>query len=254
VDLDLVLVEVSNAELALIRAQNDLKQAFAGLNNAMGVEGPGHYELEQLSVAVSEEPDPKSLLEAGLKDRPELLGNRDRVVASEELLKAAKALNFGSVTAIGTIGVTKYWDVHDNGLHDNEVAPLWGGGATAKFPIFTGFRIQNQVKEAGHRRGETEQELENLANEVVLQIVRAYLALVTNAGQIALELDRVAFAKEALTLAEERYRLGLNPIIEVIRATAVLFEAESRLTEARYIYKTSEAVVAYATGQDYQRY
>ena len=254
VDLDLVLVEVSNAELALIRAQNDLKQAFAGLNNAMGVEGPGHYELEKLSVAVSEEPDPKSLLEAGLKDRPELLGNRDRVVASEELLKAAKALNFGSVTAIGTIGVTKYWDVHDNGLHDNEVAPLWGGGATAKFPIFTGFRIQNQVKEAGHRRGETEQEFENLANEVVLQIVRAYLALVTNAGQIALELDRVAFAKEALTLAEERYRLGLNPIIEVIRATAVLFEAESRLTEARYIYKTSEAVVAYATGQDYQHY
>ncbi|MER3425534.1 MAG: hypothetical protein C4293_22135, partial [Nitrospiraceae bacterium] len=30
--------------------------------------------------------------------------------------------------------------------------------------------------------------------------------------------------------------------------------AESRLAQAQYIYKTSEAAVAYASGQDYQRY
>lgn len=123
-----------------------------------------------------------------------------------------------------------------------------------KFPIFTGFRIQNQIKEAGHHKEETEQELQNLANEVVLQIVRAYLTQTTNAEQIALERERVAFAKEALVLAQERYRLGLSPIIEIVRATTALFESESRLAEALYIYKTSEAVIAYATGQDYKRF
>ena len=40
VDLDLMLVEVSTAELSLIKAQNDLKQSFAVLNNAMGIKGP----------------------------------------------------------------------------------------------------------------------------------------------------------------------------------------------------------------------
>lgn len=123
-----------------------------------------------------------------------------------------------------------------------------------KFPLFTGFRIQNQIKEANHRKGETEEELQNLANDIVLQIVRAYLTRTTNAEQITLEQERVAFAKEALVLAQERYRLGLNPIVEVVRATAALFESESRLAEARYIYKTSESVVAYATGQDYKRF
>jgi outer membrane protein len=123
-----------------------------------------------------------------------------------------------------------------------------------KFPIFTGFRIQNQVKEASHRKGETEEEVQSLANEIVLQIVRAYLTRTTNAEQIALEQERVAFSKEALLLAQERYRLGLSPIVEVVRATAVLFESESRLAEARYIYKTSESVVAYATGQEYKRF
>lgn len=254
VDLDLILVEVSNAELALIKAQNDLRQAFAALNNAMGIEGPDQYTLEKIPIDVAAPPDPEGLVDTGLKDRPELMGGRDRLVASEELRKAMRALNFGSVSAIGTIGLSKYWDVHDGGIHDDQVAPLWGAGATAKFPLFTGFRIRNQITESDHHTREAEQELQNIANEVILQIARAYLTLTANAEQIALERERVTFAREALTLAQERYRLALSPIVEVIRATTLLFEAESHLAEARYIYKTSEAAVAYATGQDYKRY
>src|SRR5262245_31190753 len=254
VDLDLILVEVSNAELSLIKAQNDLKQSFAALNNAMGIDGPDRYELEQIPIQVTPSPEVETLVTTGLNDRPELLGNRDRLVASDEVLKAVKALNFGSLTAVGSLGITKYGTVHDNGIRSDVVAHFWGAGATMKFPLFTGFRIQNQIKEANHRKGETEEELQNLANEIVLQIVRAYLTRTTNAEQITLEQERVAFAKEALVLAQERYRLGLNPIVEVVRATAALFESESRLAEARYIYKTSESVVAYATGQEYKRY
>ena len=254
VDLDLVLVEVSNAELSLIKARNDLRQGFAALNNAMGIQGPDRYELEQIPIRVIPSPPVETLVATGLSDRPELLGNRDRLLAREELLKAVKALNFGSLSVVGSIGITKYGDVHDAGIPSDGVAPFWGFGATMKFPIFTGFRIQNQIKEAGHHKEETEEELQNLANEIVLQIVRAYLTRTTNAEQIVLEQERVSFAKEALMLSQERYRLGLSPIVEVVRATAALFESESRLAEARYIYKTSEAVVSYATGQEYKRY
>ncbi len=254
VDLDLMLVEVSNAELSLIKAKNEIKQSFAALNNAMGIEGPDQYELEQIPIRVTPSQAVDTLVATGLSDRPELLGNRDRLVATEELLKAVKALNFGSLSAVGSIGMTKYGDVHDSGIPSDGVAPFWGYGATMKFPLFTGFRIQSQIKEASYRKGETEEELQSLANEIVLQIVRAYLTKTTNAEQIALEQERVTFSKEALLLSQERYRLGLSPIVEVIRATAVLFESESRLAEARYIYKTSESVVAYATGQEYKRF
>lgn len=254
VDLDLMLVEVSSAELSLIKAQNDLKQSFAALNNAMGIEGPDRYQLEQIPIQVAPSQMVETLVAAGLRDRPELLGNRDRLVASEELLQAIKSLNFGSLSAVGSIGITQYGEVHDGGIPSDGMAPFWGFGATMKFPLFTGFRIQNQIKEAGHRKGETEEELQALANEIVLQIIRAYLTRTTNAEQIALEQERVTFSKEALLLAQTRYRLGLSPIVEIVRATAVLFESESRLAEARYIYKTSESVVAYATGQEYKRF
>jgi outer membrane protein len=255
VDLDLIRVETSNAELALIRAQNDFKSNVAALNNAMGVQGPEAYDLQAVEFSVSSSlPDIDTLVTDGLQNRPELLGGRDKIEASDELLKAVKALNFGSVSAVGSLGVTKYWDAHDSGIRDNEVAPFWGLGATARLPLFTGFKIRNQISEASHLRGEAEYDLQDVANEVVLQIIRAYLTQTTNAEQIALEQQRVEYAKEALALAQERYRIGLSPIIDVIRATAVAFEAESGLAEAQYIYKTSEAVVAYATGQDYKRY
>jgi len=254
VDLDLMLVQVSNAELSLIKAQNDFKESIAALNNAMGIEGPDRYELEQIPIQVTSSQAVETLVATGLSDRPELLGNRDRLVASEELLKAVKALNFGSLSAVGSVGATKYGTVHDSGIPSDGVATLWGGGATMKFPLFTGFRIQNQIKEASHRKGETEEELQNLANEIVLQIVRAYLTRTTNADQITLEQERVALSREALLLAQGRYRLGLSPIIEVVQATALLFDSESRLAESRYIYKISESVVAYATGQEYKRF
>ncbi|HET6674519.1 MAG TPA: TolC family protein [Nitrospiraceae bacterium] len=254
VDLDLILVEVSGAELALIKARNDLAQAFAALNNAMGIEVPERYELEPLSIHVAPSPDVESLIQTGLNHRPELLGARDRIVVGDELLQAAKALNFGSLSAVGTIGVTKYWDAYDGGVHDDEIAPLWGVGATLKVPIFTGFRIQSQTKEADYRKGESVEELQNLANQVVLQIVRARLTKITNAEQIRLEEDRVAYAREALMLSEQRYRLGLSPILDIVRSTTALFEAESRLAEAQIIYKISEVAVVYAIGQGYQQF
>ncbi|MGH7182341.1 MAG: TolC family protein, partial [Nitrospiraceae bacterium] len=133
VDLDLMLVEVSNAELSLIKAQNDFKQSIAALNNAMGIEGPDRYELEQIPIHVTSSQAVETLVATGLSDRPELLGNRDRLVASEELLKAVKALNFGSLSAVGSVGATKYGTVHDSGIPSDGVATLWGGGATMKF-------------------------------------------------------------------------------------------------------------------------
>jgi len=254
VDLDLINVEVSNAQLALIRAQNEVKKQAAALNNAMGIPGPDHYRLERIPVDVARSPDLDVLMHDGLKNRPELLGSHHKIQASEELIQAAKALNFGSLSAVGSLGATKYWDVHDNGLRNDEGAPFWGAGATLRVPLFTGFKIQSQATEARHIKGEAEQEKETLANEVILQIIRAYLTQVTNADQVALEQERVRYANEALVLAQERYKIGLSPIVDVVRATAALFEAESTLAEAGYLYKIAQAVVGYATGQDYQRY
>lgn len=253
-DYDLALIQVSDTELAQIKARNDLSQCFTALNNAMGVEGAAGYMLERVPIEVVVPPPAEVLIQDGLKNRPELLGGQDRLQASQELLNAVKALNFGSVSAVGIAAVTQFYKAHDVGVKDNETFPFWGFGATLRVPLFTGFMITNQIDEAKHRKGEVEQELQLIGNEVVLQAIRAYLSQVTAAEQIRLESERVGIAQDALKLAQERYRLGLASILDLTTATAALFEAKSLLAEAQYVYKSSEAVVAYAAGKDYQRY
>jgi len=254
VDLDLLQVEVSNAEFALLGQKNDVKQQFGALNNAMGLSVAQEYQLEPMTAVVQKLPAVDTLLSQGLEARPELLGARDKSQASAELLKAVKALNYGSLSAVGVIGATRYFDVHETGIHDDELAPMWGGGATIRFPLFTGFKLQNQIAEALHQQGETEQDLQQTVNEVTFQVFRAYFAQVSNGEQIPVEQERVNVAREALSLAQERYKMGLTSIVEVIQSTTLLFQAESRLAELQYVYRLGDAALGYAIGQTYQRY
>ncbi|HEU4686472.1 MAG TPA: TolC family protein [Nitrospira sp.] len=254
IDVDLLQVEVSNAEYAVLGRQNDVKQQFAALNNAMGLSGAQDYQLESFEAVVRRLAPLESMLPQGLEARPELRGARDKVQISEEYVKAVKALHFGSLSGVGVIGVSKFFDVHENGLHDGEVLPIWGAGATMRFPLFSGFKVQNQVVEAMHHKGEDEQDLQQAMNEVAVQIIRAYLNQVSNGEQIPVEQERVSVAREALSLAQERYKHGLASIVEVVQSTTLVFQAESRLAELQYVYKLGEAALGYAVGETYQRY
>src|SRR5436309_15319086 len=70
-DLDLVQVELTNAESALVKTKNDLKASFADLNRAIGITGPEDYVLEDVPIEVR----PQRPLEALITDslsHPEL--------------------------------------------------------------------------------------------------------------------------------------------------------------------------------------
>ena len=257
-DLDFASVEFSRAEVVLIKAQNNLALAFAVLNTAMGLQGPGTYVLDQVLPAVTSSTGPESLVQEALNRRPELLGSKDRIQAAEEALKAAKALRFGSITAIGTLGYT-WWSREEQpsgGAVSNPGAQLgwYGLGGTSAFPLYTGGRIEGQIDEADARKGEIQATSRSIANEIVLQVAQAYLSRLTAEQQIKVAEERVAHAREALTLARERYKASLGSILDVMTATTDLLSAEVGLTEAQYDYRASEAALAYATGAEYARY
>jgi outer membrane protein len=254
-DLDFASVEVNRAEAALIRSRNDLKTAFADLDYAMGQQGLHAYALESIPLDMTSLPPMERLIEEALLKRPELLGSTDRVRATEEALKAARALNYGSVTAIGTTGYT--WWGHEERPSGREVGNpgakqgWWGAGGTSSFPIYTGGRIQGQIEEAEARKGEMEANARTIANDVILQVIRASLSHTTAAEQITVDKERVNQAREALTLARERYKNNLGSILDVTTAMMNVLQAEVGLAESQYNYRLSHAAVAYATGTAY---
>jgi outer membrane protein TolC len=257
-DLDFASVEANRAEVVLIKAQNNLALAFAALNAAMGLQGSGNYQLEPVTLSVLPSANPDSLVQDALNQRPELLGSKDRVQAAEEALQAAKALRFGSITSIGTLAYS-WWgrEEQPNGTSvSNPGAKLgwYGAGVTSAVPLYTGGRIDGQIEEADARKGETQATTRSIANDIVLQVVRAYLSRLTAEQQIKVSEEKVAYAREALTLARERYKASLGSILDVTTATTDLLSAEVGLADAQYDYRASEAALAYATGAEYARY
>lgn len=258
-DLEFASVEAAKAELDFIKAQNDLQAAFAALNQAMGRQEPVQYVLEEVRPSLSSAPPLDPLFKEALDRRPELLGSKDRVQAAEEALKAAHALNYGSISAIGAAGYA-WWArqevVNAKGNPNNPGAQLgwWGAGFSSTTPLFTGFRIEAEIEQAEANKGVAKATTKVIANDVVLEVAKAYLNRLTAEQQITVAQDRAAHAREALTLARERYKAGLASILDVTTAAADLLTAETGLAEAQYGYLAGNSALAYATGSEYGRY
>jgi outer membrane protein len=254
-DLDLISVELKNAEVQLVQAKNELRAAFASLNNAMGVRGPEDYTLENVPASAILSDTLETLIQRAMEERPELLSTTDRIKQADEKLSSAQALNLPTISALGMYGVIHFSDAPTNqygGAHPGQTNLWWGAGATVSVPIFTGFLIENRTAEARQQKYKVEQKKIDLSNRIALEVTDAYVTLQTATQQIKVEEKEVESARSALTLAKERYRLGLASIVDVTTATTALLLAEVRLSEARYVVQAGTAAVAYATGQAYQ--
>jgi outer membrane protein len=256
-DFDLISVELKNAEVQLVQAKNELRAAFARLNNAMGVRGPEDYTLEDIPVSAILSGTLETLIQRALEERPELLSTANRIRQADEKLSSAQALNLPTISTLGMYGVIHFSDAPTNqygGAHPGQTNLWWGAGATVSVPLFTGFLIENRTAEARQQKYKAEQKKIDLSNRIALEVTDAYVTLQTAQQQIKVEEKEVESARSALTLAKERYRLGLASIVDVTMATTALLLAEVRLSEAQYAVQATTAAVSYATGQAFQNY
>jgi len=256
-DFNLISVELRNGEVQLLQAKNELSAAFAELNNAMGVRGSEDYTLEELPAISAMSDTLETLISYSLGDRPELLSSDDRIKQADERLNSAQASNFPSISAQGMSGVIHFSDAPVNqygGAHSGQTNLWWGVGGMVSVPIFTGFLIENSVAETRQQKYKIEQKKRDLSNRIALEVMDAYLALQAARQQILVEEKDVASARSALTLASERYRLGLASIVDITQATTALFMAEFRLSDTRYGLQSAMVALAYATGQAYQNF
>ncbi len=249
-DMDLVQVELSKAEVDLIRAKNDLTAGYAVLNNAMGVSEPQAYTLENPPGGNSVIQPLDRLLATGMEKRPELLALREQVHAAEQRINAADSENFPTLSAVGSAGDTE----HLAGRPNLREGGWWGAGVVLSVPLFTGFLIENQVREATEQEQEAQAAQHYAEQAIQLEINNAFLAEQTLTQQIKAIEALVKQTQEALQLARQRYQLGLSSIVEVTQGEVAVTTAETRLAETQYDDKAAEATLAYAVGEGIQSF
>ena len=248
-DLALVQVELTNAESTLVKARNDLKASFADLNRAMGVSGAEDYVLEDIAIAVRAVRSLESLITDSLS-HPELLRAKEFAASAGARVRATKKQYLPTVSAVASAGDYEVFDTSRN----QRTGGWWTAAGMVSVPLFTGFLIENQVREANAQQVAAESGSLNIEQALTQQVTNAYLDTVTFAQQIKLTEEQVKTAQEALQLARQRYKLGLGSIVEVTQSEVALTGAQTRLAEAQYDYKIAEVTLAYAAGRAMDTY
>lgn len=242
-DYSLARVELVNAQSLLVRSRNALTSSFADLNRAMGVAGASDYVLEDISVDVQEQGNLPTLIAETL-DHPEIRRAKEQAASAEAKLRAMKRQRLPTISGIASGGSYDTFDPNRNVT----TGGWWAAGAVISMPLFTGFAIENQIREAGAQQAAAQAVSLNIEQALTQQVTNAYLDTVTFAQQITLSQDQVQTAQEALQLARQRYKLGLGTVIEVTQAEVAVTTAQTRLAEAQYDYKIADVTLAYSTG------
>jgi outer membrane protein len=240
-DMDLAQINLSQAELELVEARNALQTAYAGLNHAMGLRGAARYDLEDPAIRVESPRRLDELIAVGLRRRPELQAMDVRIQALEEMVRRAESDLKPRFSAFWSSGWVRFSQL--------SLGRLMVGAFGFDLPIFTGGLLKSEVEEARAELGQAKALREELEQNIRLEMEKAYTDVINEMEAVKASKQMVGPAREALRLAQVRYKVQLGSFLELAQAELALTNVETKHARALYNYKMAEAKLQYATGE-----
>ncbi len=241
VDLTLAEVGASNANLELVEARDQLRTAFAELNYAMGIEGEPEYLLEEPRITIAAAPALAPLVAEGQQERHELLAFDAQIKADQEFVTRAEKDKWPKLLFLFSGGWVRF--------SDYSPGKLMLGAFGVDLPIFDGGRIEAQIAESKARLAETRAARDELAQNIRFQTQRAYNELLSSIESVRANERLITQAREALRLAQVRYRVQVGSFVELTSAEAAASSAEAQYAQALYKYKMAAAMLSYVAGR-----
>ena len=233
-------VDLSNAKLTFLTAENSVKIAWVTLNNAMGVPGAPEYGVEN---ALAYQPYEVVSLEEALKkayaQRPDLQSIALKKESLEKSVDLAKTGYYPFITGTANYG----FQGPDFPLYEG-----WMVGAQLNVPLFSGNLTRYQVEEARANLEVLKANEESLRQSIYLDVQQAYLNLQVARDQISTAALAVRQASENQDLANGRYAAGVGNPIEVTDSLVVQANARMAHVAALYNFKVAQAGIEKAMG------
>jgi outer membrane protein len=115
--------------------------------------------------------------------------------------------------------------------------------------LFNGFQREQRVQEAAANRADAQYNIRAQQLRLTADVTSAYLTLTAARQTVALQEQNAATARDALSLAQERYRVGANTFLDVTQARAEYERAQTDLINAIYEFHRSFAALENAVGR-----
>lgn len=242
-DLSFANVNLAQAKLLLLDAQNSDSAARANLSMLMGFASLQNYQLigDHTTEAVQPPSNVDDLIATAFAMRPEILALQFQSQSANKFRVAERDLLFPNIRALGVIG--------DAPFGNAVIANTWYGavGANMEIPVFNGFLYTARAHEARLQAEASDERLRDMRDQISRDVRTSWLN--ANAAYQKLDVTKQLLqqANLGLSLAKTRYQMGLSSIVELSQAQLQETQAEISSVQAGYDYQLALATLTYET-------
>jgi outer membrane protein len=247
VDLSFVEVNLADAKLMLLRAQDRLQSAYAALGEALGTQDATKYTLTEEAMPPAPPSDENALIAQSFQNRPEIASLKLQTDAAQKFVYAERDLKRPNINLTAVGGALPY--INAGNANANLPNTYEAAAINVTIPIFNGFLFTARREAAQYDLLATQQRARDLQDRVARDVRTALERAKTSYQAIAATEELLKQANLALKLAQGRYDLGLASIVELTQGQLGQTSAEVQNLNAKYDYQESYAALQYTLGQ-----
>ena len=226
------------ARLAELTLQEQLKEQ---LNRLVSFKQGTDYEVTD-SIPIDKNILITNVLNTAEKFNPTLLVAQQNISIAKITLKERRADLFPTVSFNSAYNFNRT----ANAVVVNNFTPLFNRnsgynyGAGVNIPIFNGFNVRRQIKEAKLNIDYQQVMYDYKKFQTEIAVSSAYKDYLLQQKILQLEEENILLAKENVFISGERLRLGITTSLELRETQKSLEDAYNRLIAARYNTKLAE--------------
>jgi outer membrane protein len=241
------IIQVGNAQLALIQAQNNLNIANASLTRLVAT--------PFVVTAAAGDTTESIALAADSTEVARLALRGPAVQQSEQAYAAAKANVRGSLTPYFPTISARF----NRSGAGNDKTFGWGNDQYAysqtvsfnlSFPFFNQGAREEQIVRSRVAEDVAQAQLRDTRLAAQQQLTQYMSAFRSAEQRVQIQLASVAAAEEDLRVQQRRYQLGASTFLDVLNSQVTLNQARAALIQARFDARVAKAQIETLTGKD----
>lgn len=246
VDLSFAQVNLADAKLMLLRAQDRLQAAYAALGQALGTQQSIAYQLSDQPMPAEPPANPEPLIAQAFQNRPELASLRLQVQADQKFVYAERDLKRPTVSFNAVGGALPY--INPGNANPNIPTGYESAAVNVSIPIFNGYLFTARRQAAEYQLQASNQRVRDLEDRVAQDVRASWARARTAFEAITAAQQLLTQANLSLDLAQGRYNLGLASIVELTQAQLGQTSAQVENLNVKYDYQEAYAALQYTLG------
>lgn len=239
------LVTLGQARLQLITAETQLANAEANLGRLIGREGRVRALADSsLFQQVPPVLDTAGLRQEALENAPTVQVATANTHAAQALLSVAKAAYWPSLNLGGSNSFNA------SGRNDYQVFQSRSISLSLSWQVFNRFSREQNIQLQLSSLDVAEANQGEARRQVMANLTVRLAELQSAALRLEITQTSVVAATEDLRVQQERYRLGLATIVDILTAQEALNQAEVDGVNARFDYLRAKAQIEALIGRD----